>query len=211
MDGNSQIDGYVSKINKKLILDSYFSLSQFNIKDGFQFNDCYVQLDKNYNQNDNFKIFIAFKHIVTSHKSNLYAGFVNNDDAMYTPYVSVAGDNVFMVNQSSRPITKPLASTYQNKHLMLWFTKKDNTYHLKICDSNIELTETISSVKSFQSDRFKIDAPYHIKRIGFSSNNYESDSYEFVKIKFLEKSKGTYFVTALYTNTVRMAIITQMI
>ena len=76
---------------------------------------------------------------------------------------------------------------------MIWFTKNGNEYSVTLCKRAVTIVETISSVTSFNSNRFGINLKYYVQRIGLSKNHivYVS-SVDFYKIIFLEKSKSTY-------------------
>ena len=102
-------------------------------------------------------------------------------------------DRIAIEKAPSHDLDDIIPSTYQNKQLILWFTKNGANYQLDLCNNSRLITVDITSPRSFQANRLLIHFEYYIQRIGFSPNYYAVDGAEFHKIMFLEKSKGTYF------------------
>ena len=64
----------IEKINDKLVLGADIGFSEFNISNGFQLFGSHIQLDKIYDLNDDFTMFITFKHdtAITDSKQYLH-------------------------------------------------------------------------------------------------------------------------------------------
>ena len=188
------LDGMVTKINNKLILSQFQILSDFDPKDGFLLHGSYIQLDKNYLWNDDFTLFIVFKHDTSFTQDDQYFGF-GSSSAIFPPYVKMTADKMILY-KTLTPDTyteKTLYSFQKNQYLMIWFTKTGNTYKVDLCDDSLTILESITPVKWYISDRVHINFRYRVQRIGLSLNFHDVDDIDFHKITFLEKSKGTYF------------------
>ena len=184
----------VVSINDKFIFHNDMDLSAFDINNGFQTKFCRIHLDDYFNQNDNFTFFIAFKHDISNTEINKNIGFWDGlTGTWYPPYVKITADKLYLYKTTSTFVSKDIPANYKNQNLMIWFTKNGNEYSVVLCDRAVTIIETISSVTSFNSNRFGINLKYYVKRIGLSKNPRNYTSLDFSKIIFLEKSKGTYF------------------
>ena len=142
-------------------------------------------------------MFIVFKHDTAFARSTQYPSFGNNVNPSliihYPPYVKIRDSKFYLQKTSNTDTPESLLTAYKNKHLMFWFKKNGNFYEVNLCDNGGLITETISSVQSFQANRILINFRNYIQRIGFTSKFYAVNGPEFHKILFLEKSKGTFF------------------
>ena len=187
----------IESVGGKLMLKNTVSLTDFDIKDGFSINGSHIQLNDSLNQNSDFTLFISFLHEskYKDHHSQ-YISFSRKFSTTvlyFNPYLSIKDDKYMLRNQkSSIDYEKNILSTYQNKHLMLWFCKHGTTYKVILCQT-AHINETIV-INKFHADRIAINLPYKIQRIGFSKTFYDLYEKEFHKITFLEKANGTFFV-----------------
>ena len=187
----------LKKINDKLILKTTKDLNSIDITNGLQLFGSHIQLDKIYDQNDDFTMFIVFKQDTGFTRSDQYFAFGNNVNPSFVvhfpPFVKIKDDRFSIQKTSNTSTQETILSASKNKHLILWFTKNGNFYEVNLCDIGGLITETISSVQAFQANRILIHFAYHIQRIGFSSIFHAVNGPEFHKILFREKSGGTFF------------------
>ena len=184
----------VKMINDKFEFHNNLMLHSFDINNGFQTEFCRIHLDDYFNQNDNFTFFIAFKHDTSNTVINQNMGFWDGSNGTwFPPYVRITANKLYLYKTTSTFVSKNIPSSYKNKYLMIWFTKNGDEYSVAICERMVTITETISSVASFNSNRFGINLNYYVQRIGLSKNHRDNTSLDFYKIIFLEKSKGTHF------------------
>jgi len=180
----------VVNINNKMTLGGNKGLFEFNISNGFFAYAGKIWLDEYYTNNSDFTMFIILKH----DSSNLDSvfGFRRELNPQY-PFIGI-NINSFYIQKSSTTVTRrTILSIYKNKQLMLWFTKKGTTYKVNLCNNGGLITETLSSVNYFRTDKIQLDLQFHIIRVGFSPKSYDVNGPEFHKILYLEKSKGTFF------------------
>lgn len=141
-------------------------------------------------------MFVSFKHETKLTSNNYYMGFGNNinpDFAVhFLPHLTIKNNKFALKKSASSSRTEPILTSYQNKNLMLWFVKNGSKYSIALYPGYSNITETLSSLQSFQANRLLIYLPYYIYRIGFSENAYDLNGKEYWKIVFIAKSKGTY-------------------
>lgn len=99
----------IEKINKKLVLNTNKALSDFDIKNGLKINGCHIQLDNIYNENNNFTMFVSFKHNTSFTDTTYTMGFGNNINRNliihFAPYIQVE-NNKFSLIKSHPPHQK---------------------------------------------------------------------------------------------------------
>ena len=187
----------IEKINKKLVLNTNKALSDFDIKNGLKINGCHIQLDNIYNENNNFTMFVSFKHNTSFTDTTYTMGFGNNINRNliihFAPYIQVENNKFSLIKSSSSSSEVSILSQYQNKHIMLWFCKCGNLYELGLCSGTYHNSENVNVNQSFQANRKFRNLPYYVQKVGFSKNFYDLNSKYFYKILFLEISNGTYF------------------
>ena len=184
----------VKIINDKFVFHNQMYLSDFDINNGFKTKFCRIHLDDYFNQNDNFTFFIAFKHDTSNTEIKKNIGLWDGSTGKwFPPYVRITADKLYLYKTTNTFTSKDIPANYKNQYLMIWFTKNGNEYSVTLCERAVTIVETISSVTSFNSNRFGINLNYYVQRIGLSKNHIDNTSLDFYKIIFLEKSKGTHF------------------
>ena len=153
------LDGMVAKINDKLVMNTFRSLSDFNIKDDFQIHGSHIALHENYNQNSNFTMFVAFKHDKNISQTDQYLGF-GDGSSFFPPFVKITADELYLYKTANTYTRKTMYSFQQDKYLMIWFTKHGNTYKLDLCDDSLSIAETISPVQPFLVNKIYINLRY---------------------------------------------------
>lgn len=187
----------IESIDGKLILKDLVSLDDFNIKQVINIDKSHIQLDDIVTENQDFTIFIAFKHDNTKTESDFYIGLCNNVNPAFVAHFKrylIMKNNEFLMKTTTYGLeySETILSAYQNKQLFLWCCKQGTTYKAIICTGG-HIDETIIP-NQFQANRVVIHLPYLVLRVGFSENYYNIYEKEFHKICFLEKSNGTYFI-----------------
>ena len=185
---------FIQKINNKLVLHNAVDLNNFNIKNGLNLLGSTIHLDKTYNQNSNFTMFITFKHDTNKNKDHFFGfGSIQNDSFyIIPPFAKVRTGNFYLNKTAQNQTVKTLLSNYRNKQIMLWFAKSGNFYEVNICDNGGLISRTFTPI-SFTATKILIGMDYYVQRVGFSPNYYNVDGKEFHRILFLEKSRGTFF------------------
>lgn len=190
----NNINGVELKIiNYKFVLNSHYNIEDFDVDDGLSALLCRIHLDRDYKQNDNFTLFITFKHntgITNSNPPQNIGFWTGATVTWFPPYVRITADKIYLYKDAKTFVSKDIPSNYKNKHLIIWFTKNNNEYSVTLCNKKLVFRETISSVANFTTNRLGINLDYNVQRIGFTSNVYANSSVEFHKILYLEKTKG---------------------
>ena len=130
-------------------------MNSFDITNGLQLFGSHIQLDEIYDENDDFTMFIVFKHDTTFTRSDQYFAFgniVNPSFVVHFPSFVKIKDDQFSLQKTSKTNTQEtILSANKNKHLMLWLTKNGNFYEVNLCDNGELITELISSVQGVSS------------------------------------------------------------
>ena len=181
----------IKSVGGKLMLKNIVSLSDYNVKDGFSINLAYIQLDEILDQNDDFTLFVSFLYDKSLTGQNYSIGFADNSNNISQHNVTVTNNKIIIREDDNFSYHTDIISAYQDKHVMLWFCKKNNIYRAIICQGN-HINSQIST-SAFQANRVVIHLPYKIQRIGFSKTSYNLYDKEFHNISFLEKANGVFF------------------
>ena len=181
----------IKSVGGKLMLKNIVSLSDYNVKDGFSINLAYIQLDEILDQNDDFTLFVSFLYDNSLTGQNYSIGFADNSNNISQHNVTVTNNKIIIREDDYFSYQTDIISAYKDKHVMLWFCKKNNIYRAIICQGN-HINSQIST-SAFQANRVVIHLPYKIQRIGFSKKSYNLYDKEFHNISFLEKANGVFF------------------
>ena len=182
----------IDSIGGKLILRNKISLSDYDSNTGFSLEGSYIKLDTNLSQNTDYTIFVSFQHDTKFLYPSNKIGLKSLDSGIDIPHIIILPRNfIFKYDSVKTNINGNILSEYQNKNLMLWFCKHNDTYKAILCQG-AHINKTITSF-SYQANEIYIDLPYKIYRLGFSPNFYDIYDKEFHNISFLEKANGTYF------------------
>ena len=193
----SDSSAVITSIQNKLIPGRQLALFDFDVKNGLNLYSSQILLDKIYNHNDNFTLFITFKHDTDITRSRQYLAFASTLDPIlgihhFPPYLRIDKDYFYLMKPKETQTRKQIPLSYKNKQIMLWFTKKGSSYKIKLCANSDMIEETVSS-NSFQANILLIHFDYFIQRIGFSPRVIDIGQDVFNKILFMEKSRGTHF------------------
>ena len=159
--------------NKKL-------LSNFDIRVRLEICGSHINLDGIYDQNTNFTMLFHSSMKQSSQLSliMLVSGIINVI-IHFPPFWTIKNDKFTLKKRR-----KTILSSYQNKNLLLWFTKRGNEFKIALCNGSSMISETISAEGPFQANIFLIYLPYFVHRFGFAINSYNVNEKEFHKIIF---------------------------
>ena len=92
----------IEKINDKLVLRTSKDLNSFDITNGLNLFGSHIELDETYDQNDDFTMFIVFKHDASKSRYG-FCGFGNNSNAHihvhFPPFIKIKDDKFAMHKQ----------------------------------------------------------------------------------------------------------------
>ena len=162
-------------------------------KDGMNIHGSRLILGKQYDEDDDFCIFISFKHSSTlTSYSNSYVGFTQSNSSSTVGYTRFHIDATSYTIESSRSSysLNPIETRNQNKDMVLWISKDGPNYHMHLSIHTSGITFQVPNRHAFSTNQLKIDLPFIIKRIGFDDKRSAVGSIHYFQTILLERQRG---------------------
>ena len=182
---------YINKIDQDLVINKTDISSYDPAIKGFNVHGSHLQLQKTFNQDDNFTLFISFKHDSELESySDSFIGFGDSSSTLKFVKYYVDNNSYSLLVSNTVIYSERLIAGHADKAMFLWIVKNGNNFHFKLSAHTGNIFITLQYKPAFQANKFWINLKFVINKIGFSDKAYDIGSIGYGRIFLQEKQNG---------------------